>query len=38
MGGLGTDPIKESLNKRIKAGGIDKVDPSDNLAAPIILF
>ena len=30
MGGIGSDPIKESLNKRIKAGGVDKVDPNDN--------
>ena len=30
MGGLGSDPIKESLNKRIKTGGVDKVDPNDN--------
>jgi hypothetical protein len=30
VGSLGPDPIKESLNKRIKAGGIDKVDPEVN--------
>ena len=30
MAGIGPDPIKESLKKRIKAGGVDKVDPEDN--------
>ena len=40
MGGLavGPDPIKDSLKKRMKAGGVEKIDPNDNTAAPITLF
>ena len=38
MGGFGSDPIKESLNKRIKAGGIDKVDPNDNTSPAQSIF
>ena len=40
MGGFGAgpDPIKDSLKKRMKAGGVDKIDPSDNTSTPITLF
>jgi hypothetical protein len=30
VAGVGSDPIKESLKKRIKAGGVNKIDPEDN--------
>jgi len=38
VGEIGSDPIKESLKKRIKAGGIDKVDPSDSTTGTVSLF
>ena len=30
MAGIRSDPIKESLNKRVKAGGFDRTDPNDD--------
>ena len=33
MGSKGPDPIKESLNKRIKVGGVERIDPNDNTAS-----
>ncbi len=34
----GIDPIKESLNRRIKAGGVDRIDPNDNTANMQTIF
>ena len=38
MAGIGPDPIKESLNKRIKLGSIQHVDPTDTSVEPIPVF